>query len=185
MSTHASTGTNRWRIVGWGGAVLLLSLPFFAMQVTQEVDWTGSDFIFMGALLASVGGLFELAVRLSSQWRYRAGFGLALLGGFMVTWVNLAVGIVGSEDHPANLLFFGALLVGILGAAAARLKSAGMAPAMFATAVALVLALAIAQNGPTDEPFVPAIREILGTGLFIAMFVGSAALFRGAARHGG
>jgi hypothetical protein len=170
-----------WRFVGWGVAAALLLLPLLAMQFTPEVNWTASDFIVWGIMLGTVGGLFELAVRLSPLPSYRIGFGLALLGAFLVTWVNLAVGIVGSDNNPANQLFFLALLVGIIGAGIARLRAGGMAHAMLATAAALGIAFVVAQMGPRDVLWVPASREALGSGLFALVFIGSALLFRKAA----
>ncbi|HKP34797.1 MAG TPA: hypothetical protein VJT70_08490 [Sphingomicrobium sp.] len=170
-----------WRIIGWGGAVALLAAPFIAMRFTTEVNWTASDFIFAGVLLGVIGGGFELAVWASSNRAYRAAAALALLGTFLVIWTNLAVGIVGSENNPTNLLFFGALLVGIAGSVVGRFRAPGMTLAMVATAVSLGMAFGIAVMGPTDEPFVPHSRELIGTGVFAALFLGSAALFRKAA----
>lgn len=172
-----------WRLVGWGGAAALLLLPLLAMQFTPEVNWTASDFIVWGVMLGTVGGLFELAVRLSPLPSYRMAFGLALLGAFLVVWANLAVGIVGSESNPANQLFFLALLLGMVGAGVARLKANGMAYAMYATAASLALAFVIAEMGPRDEIWVPASREALGTAIFALVFVCSAMLFRRAAAY--
>lgn len=173
-----------WRPIGWGAAVALLALPFVAMQFTREVNWTASDFIVFGAMLLAVGVPLELVARASRNWSYRGAALLALLGGFLTVWANLAVGIVGSEENPANMLFFGALLVGIVGTIVARARAEGMSMAMLATAAALGIAFVIAVAGPTDEPFVPHWRELLGTSVFAAMFLGSAALFRSAAREG-
>ncbi len=173
----------RWRPLGWGAAAVLLALPFIAMQITKDVNWTLSDFIVFGAMLLMVGVPLELAVRMSANWSYRAGALMALTGMFLTIWANLAVGIVGSEDNPANLLFFGALLVGIAGAVIGRFRAPAMAAAATMTAISLGLAFAIAVAGPTDEPNVPHIRELIGTSLFAALFLGSALLFRKAARR--
>lgn len=171
-----------WRLVGWGGAALLLTIPFVAMQLDAPgVLWTASDFIFMGLLFAVVGGLFELAVRLSNDRSYRLAFGLALLGSFLVVWTNLAVGIVGSDDNPANLWFFGALLVGLVGAAVVRMRPKGLSWTMIAMAVSLGIAFGIAGSAPTDEPMVPHAREFIGVSLFAGLFLLAAALFRRAA----
>src|SRR6476469_5324261 len=135
VRSRGALGGLPWRAIGWGGAVVLLTLPFIAMQLQAPgVDWTLGDFIFAGVLFAIIGGLAELGVRLTPNRTYRAGFFLGLLGLFVVIWVNLAVGIVGSEQNPANNLFFGALLVGILGSAIAKLRAKGLSIAMFATA---------------------------------------------------
>jgi hypothetical protein len=176
-------GGSPWRFVGWGIAAALLLLPLIAMRFTPEVNWTAEDFIVWGIMLGTVGGLFELAVRISPLPSYRAGFGLALLGAFLVTWANLAVGIVGSENNPANQLFFAALLVGIVGAGITRLRASGMVKAMTATAAVLWIAFAIAVMGPTDEPWVRHSVELVGTSIFALLFVGSALLFHRAAAH--
>ena len=168
-----------WRIVGWGGAVALLAAPFVAMQVgSSGVNWSPSDFIFAGAMFVLVGGAFEFAVRISCDWAYRGGAALALLGTLLTVWVNLAVGIVGSEDNPANLWFFAALLVGIAGAAIARFRAGGMSMAALAAAISLWLAFAVALMSPTDEPLVSHGLEFAGTSIFALIFLGSAALFR-------
>lgn len=120
-----------WRILGWGAAALLLVLPLVA-----GAPWTASDFVFMGLLLGGVGLAFELIVRRSGSLAYRAGAALALLAAFLTVWVNGAVGMIGSEDNPYNLLFLGVLLVALAGAILARLEPAGMARAMVAAAIA-------------------------------------------------
>ena len=171
-----------WRLIGWGSAAVLLSLPFVAMKFAAPgVNWTLSDFLFAGALFAIIGGLFEFAVRTSSSGTYRLASAAALLGLFAVVWVNLAVGIVGSEDNPRNLLFFAALLVGIGGAIGAKFRADGMARAMFATAIALIFAFGLAELEPRDEPTVRPVVEAIGTSLFVMLFVGSGWLFRRAA----
>ena len=172
-----------WRIVGWGTAVVLLGAPFVAMQLHAEgVDWSPADFIVAGAIFGIIGGLLELAVwKIKSGW-YRAAVAVGLLGYLFVVWTNLAVGIVGSENNPANQLFFVALSVGIAGACVARFRAKGMAYAMFATAASLLIAFAIASLGPTDEPFVHHGVEFAGTSIFAALLLGSAWLFRRAAR---
>ncbi|MGE5561925.1 MAG: hypothetical protein ACM3ZV_01305 [Bacillota bacterium] len=180
-----SSGARRgvpWRVIGWGTAVALLATPFVAMQLHAEgVNWTGSDFIFAGAIFAIIGGLLELAVRMSKNGFYRFGVALALLGSLLVVWSNLAVGIVGSEDNPVNLLFFGALLVGIVAACIARFRAQGMPWAMVATAVSLGVAFIVATGFRTDEPNVSHWTEALGVSIFGLVFLASAGLFRRAA----
>jgi hypothetical protein len=172
-----------WRIVGWGGAIALLAAPFVAMQVgSAGVNWTAADFIVAAAIFALIGGTFELVVRASGNWAYRGGAALALLGILLTVWANLAVGIVGSERNPANLWFFGALFVGVVGTCIAHFRPAGTSVAMLATAISLWLAFAVASMSPTDEPFVNRGVEFAGTSIFALLFLGSAALFRKASR---
>ena len=183
-AVRSGSRANAWRIIGWGTAVALLAAPFIAMQLHAEgVDWSPGDFIFAGLLFAIIGGLLELAVwRIKSGW-YRAAVAVALLANLLVIWVNLAVGIVGSEHNSANQLFFLALLIGIAGACVARFRAAGMAAAMLAAGIALMTALAIASMGATDEPYVNHAFEVIGTSIFAALFAASAWLFRRAAKQ--
>ena len=172
-----------WRVIGWGGAALLLALPFVAMQFQATgVDWSPTDFAVFGLMLLMFGIPLDLAARANEGWSYRGGAALGLLGMFLTVWANLAVGIVGSEDNPANMLFFGALLVGVVGSVVARGRAKGLALAMFLTAASLGVAFVVASAGPTDEPMVKHSTETLGTAIFAGLFLGSAALFRKAAR---
>lgn len=125
-----------WRMFGWGFAALLLLLPLVAMQFTDEVDWTVGDFIFAALLIGSVGLAYELTVRVSRSWPFRAGIGLALVASFLTVWVNGAVGMIGSEENPYNLLFLGVILLALIGGVVAGFRARGMALAMAAAAVA-------------------------------------------------
>lgn len=112
---------NGWRIAGWGSLLALLLLPALAMQVTGEVDWTASDFVFAAILLGFVGFVVEAAVRFARPGAPRIGY---ILGGFMVfftCWVNAAVGIIGDEDS-VNVFFFLMVMVAMLAGALARFQ---------------------------------------------------------------
>ncbi len=123
---------NRWRILGWGTALALLLTPLVAMQFTREVQWTGSDFVFAALMFATVGGLLELAVRMTRNSFYRAGAAFAVLSAFLLVWANGAIGLIGNGDHPVNTVFMGVPLIALAGSALARFKARGMAQAMFA-----------------------------------------------------
>jgi hypothetical protein len=143
MAGRARPGT-RWRIAAWSLAAVVLLLPLLAMQVTDEVAWTPADFAVAGALIGGVGIAFELAVRRSASRAFRAAAGLALATGFVLVWLTLAVGLLGSEDDPANLMQGAVLAVAIAGALIARFRPAGLARAMTATALAQVVAAVVA-----------------------------------------
>lgn len=185
MASNAGGGRGSlpWRTIGWGGAVTLLLLPFAAMQLDgMGVNWSLADFIVFGVMLGSVGGAFELAVRASGSVAYHGGAALALAATFLVVWANLAVGIIGSEHNPWNQLFFAALLIGLVGACVARFRAKGLSAAMVVTAAALMIAFGVAMLSRPEEPDVHPIVELAGTTVFALLFVGSAALFRRAAR---
>ena len=169
---------NRWRPVIWGGAAFLLSLPLLAMQFfpASGVNWTLADFVVMGAMLSIACGAYELVAWLSGNTAYRAAAGVAILAGFLTVWVNLAVGMVGSEDNPYNLLFAGVLAIGLLGALFARLEARGMVRAMYATAFAQALVAAVALVAGWDP------RGAVFSTFFAVPWLVSAALFGKAAR---
>lgn len=179
-------GRNRLRPLIWGLAALLLLLPAVAMRFTTEVDWTTSDFVVMGALLTIACGLYELAAWLSGNAAYRGAFGIAVVTGFLTVWVNLAVGMFGSEDGALNLMFGGVLLVAAVGALLANFRAHGMARAMTATAVAQLLAaatgLVVGLTVGTDEQEGPGVAyEAFLTACFALPWLASAQLFRRAA----
>ena len=174
--------TNRWRMAGWGLAGLLLLLPLVAMQFGDEVNWTGSDFVFAATMFAVVGGAFELVVRHSDSPAYRAGGAAALLGAFLLVWINGAVGIIASENNDANLWFAAVILVAIAGAILARFRPAGLSKAMVAAAAvqAGIAMIALATDaGAGEHPMWRA--QLTGvTAMFLCIWLAAAWLFRAA-----
>ena len=174
---------SRWRMALWGTAAFLLLLPLVAMQFTDEVNWSETDFIVMGAMLLAACGTYELAARAWGNTAYRAAVGVAIASAFFLIWMNLAVGIIGTENNPANLMYGGVLAVGIIGAIIARFQPHGMERALIATALAQALVAVIALVAGKHQAPISSVFEILGlNGLFVALFIGSACLFRHAAR---
>lgn len=88
--------------------------------------WSLGDSLLLGVLVA-------LAV--AAVWWWLAGadrFRRAGLIGFVVAglvplWVNGAVGIMGDEDNPANLMFVMVSVFGAIGAALVKFRAAGLA----------------------------------------------------------
>ena len=162
----------------------ILLLLLLVMQITDQMVWDLADFAFAGALLFGTGLTYQLVARKGGNIAYRFAVGAALAAAFILVWVNLAVGLIGSEDEPANLMYFGVLAVGIMGALIARFQPRGMARALFVTALAQALVVVIALIAGKHRDEVSPLFEILAlNGFFIAMFVGSALLFRHAARE--
>ena len=172
-------------MAGWGAGAALVLLPLVAMQLTDEVAWGAEDVAFAAALVLGIGIAYELAARPTRSPAYRGATGVALATAFVLVWANAAVGFVGSEDNPANLLFYGVLATGAAGAAIARFRPGGMARALRATAVAQVLAGAIALVAWPGAPGSGAGEVLALTGLFAALWLVSAWLFGRAVREQG
>ncbi len=124
----------------------------------------------------------EIAVK-DYKMAYRSAVGVALAAALILVWLSLGVGIIGADGDPANLMYFGVLAVGIIGALIARFQPRGMTRALFATALAQALVAVIVLIFGLGLPWSPPV-EILGlNGFFVSLFVGSALLFRYAARE--
>ena len=164
----ATHRVNPWRLLGWGAAGFILLLPLIF-----RAPWTASDYVVMGVLLGSVGLGLELAFRASRNAAYRVGAALAVVTAFLLVWVNGAVGMIGSEDNPLNLMFAGVLAIALFGALRGRFRSAGMALAMLAAALTQFVAGLAGLS--TD------MRGGMLAALFAGLWLLSAALFRKAA----
>ncbi|MDQ2651433.1 MAG: hypothetical protein M3Z20_00175, partial [Chloroflexota bacterium] len=147
------------------------------MQFTDEVQWGPGDFLVMGALLFGTGLAFEWVLRRPGSGLLRIAAGLGLCSTLLMTWANLAVGLVGGEDNPANAALLVVPVVGLAGSVLARLRPRGMALtlAMMAGVHATITALALAsgwkplRQGPEDV-WAP-------NALFILLYLASAVLF--------
>lgn len=114
----------------------------------------------------------------SARNAYRLGLAVALGTALFLVWGVGALGIIGAGGRP-DLMYLGALAVGVVGALLARFRSSGMAWALAATALALLVVAGIALvAGLHREPGASAV-EILGiSGMYAALFGLSAWLFR-------
>ncbi len=167
------------RLIGWTVVGGLLIAPAIAMRFTDQVQWTISDFVFAGIVLIGAGGIAELAVRASGAWSYRFGAGLAVLASALLLWFNGAVGIIGSEDHPANILYLGVIIAAFVGAVASRFRAAGLALAMASAAALQVIIGVVAVwrgwgEGSENWPRPVIVLSIV----FGLLWLASAALFR-------
>jgi hypothetical protein len=167
--------------------VFLLLIPLVAMQFTDEVDWNLFDFVVAGALLFGSGLTYELIARKGGNTAYRAAVGVAVATALLLVWINLAVGIIGSENNPVNALYFLVVFIGIIGVGIARFRPRGMAWTLFATAIAQLLVPVIAlfigksQARALQDP--PGFVGVLALNAFFAMlFVVSGLLFRHSAQ---
>jgi hypothetical protein len=159
----------------WGGAALLFLAPLAAMQFTKEVVWGPLDFAVFGTMLLVACGAYELVSRRAVGLWHRAAMGLAIATAFLLVWANLAVGFIGDESDPANLMYGGVLALGVIGAVVTRLRARGMAVVLVAMALAQALAALVAQLAGWDQVWAP-------TAVFVALWLASACLSLRAAR---
>ena len=166
-----------WAVV----VALILMIPLVAMKFTEEVNWDLFDFVVAGGLLLGVGLAYELMARRSEKTVYRVAFSIGLAGALLLFWVNGAVGIIGNEGQPANLLYGAVFAVGLIGSLMARFKPRGMARTLFSAALVqmLVPVIALIIWPPPVTSWAPSVFGVFVlSGFFAMLFVVSALLFR-------
>jgi hypothetical protein len=167
----------RLRIAIWGGAALLMLAAAVAARLSDEMQWSRTDFILAGAMLLGGCGIFELLIRRTASPAYRAGALAGLAAAFLTFLAAGSVGLIGSDDEPANAVYLGVIALAAAGAAVARLRARGMGRAMAAAAAGNLLA-GVAGSIVGGDPRGAA----LATALFTPMWLLSAWLFAKAAR---
>ncbi len=161
---------------------LISLIPLIAMIAGDEVVWSLIDFVIAGILLSGAGISFVLLTHKAGSRTYSIATGIAVGTALLMMWANLAVGIIGSEDNPANIMYLWVIGVGVVGAVIAQFKPKGMSYALLAAALTQVIVVVIAYiegNGNTFSEF----RELITVnGFFIALWIISSSLFRQAAK---
>ena len=178
----------RKRLGGWVLFVLCALLaPFISMQFTNEINWDLTDFLVMGSLLSAIGIGYEFIVRKSKETTYRMAYAVGVVGAFLLFWVNGAVGIIGSENQEANLLYGAVWIVGFVGTLIARFKAKGMATTLLIAAVVqmLVPTVALIIWPPSQISWSPSVLGVfLLSSFFAFLFLLSSMLFKRSADAG-
>jgi hypothetical protein len=112
---------------------------------------------------------------------YRCALAVAIGAAVLLVWLSLGVGVIGADGDPANLMYFGVLAIGIVGAVVSRLEPRAMGRSLRAMALAQALVMAIALGAGLGLPFSGPAEIVLLNAFFIASFAASAWLFRRAA----
>ncbi|MHC1764562.1 MAG: hypothetical protein AB9869_09670 [Verrucomicrobiia bacterium] len=164
---------------------LILLIPLLGNHFVDGWNWPPGAFVVLGTLLFAIGFTYEVVTRNRDAIAYRAAVGVAFATAFLLAWGNL---VQWADVNPDAVMYFGVPIVGIIGAAVARLRANGMARALFATALAQALVLAVAltmlitRNPEVTTWSPPELRGFAGNAVFFMLFLGSALLFRKAGR---
>ena len=158
--------------------LLLLSVPLIAMQFTAEVNWSFGDFLLAALLLMTTGVLLTRASLAVADLRIKIATGLTLLSVLTLIWINLAVGLIGSEGTWQNMLFFLIPVILLMGAFRSSLNPVGMvytllAMALFQALVILLLAFIL----PSTDLLLP---ELILCSIFILIWLLAARLYQSA-----
>ncbi len=162
-------------------------IPLLAMQFDSsgEVNWSVFDFMFMGLLLSACQLAYVLMSSRFKSLAYKSALAMAILVIFLLVWVNAAVGIIGNENNPANLMYLGVILLGIAGAWVSRLQAKGMALTLLFCCLAMVLVGILTWYLSSGVQRSDLLRDILFlSGFFCALMLVAAGLFLAAAQQG-
>lgn len=167
-------GKTMLRVALWALAALMV--PIVASRLVPGWNWPAGAFVFVYVLFFGTGMAYALIARRMSAWAYKAAVGVALAAGFVLGWSTMVH--MSETENPVNLVYFGVLAVGAIGAGVARLKARGMARAAYAMAAALAVAYVITQVLVADTPAGPVWNIGVIHGGFVLLFVGVGLLFR-------
>jgi hypothetical protein len=163
-------------------ALGLLMAPLVASRVVEGWNWGPGAFVFTYVLFFGTGMAYALIARKMNAWAYKAAVGLALVAGFVLGWATMVH--MSETENPVNLVYFGVLAVGAVGAGLARLEARGMARALYAMAAALAVAWVITQVLLSDTPAGPVWNIGVMHGGFVLLFAAAGLLFRHASLEG-
>ncbi|MDO8668932.1 MAG: hypothetical protein Q7K65_01425 [Candidatus Buchananbacteria bacterium] len=168
------------RSILWVVIAAFIFIVFLSMLFTDEVSL--GEAVAYGIILLAAGGFCELWQWLKTRTKvYRIAFVVGLAGALLLGWANGAVGIIGSENNPANLMYGAVFAVGLIGSTMARFKPRGMAHTLYAAALVQILIPAVALFiWPAKASWGEAgvIGVFIVNSFFALLFVVSALLFR-------
>ncbi|HYJ51593.1 MAG TPA: hypothetical protein VEW04_00310 [Allosphingosinicella sp.] len=121
--------------------------------------------------------MIEPSKRTSRGRAYRWGVAVALVTSFLILWTTVV------RDDGNGIGFFMVIMAAAVGAASAWFRPAGMARTMLGVAIMQVLlGIAIATAPSTASTPDGVLRILVASGVFMALWLLSAALFRAAAK---
>ncbi len=159
----------------------LLLIPLTGQLTVDGWNWKWNDFLMAWVVFTITTAFLRfLVTRPMANFSYKAGAGLAVITGFLITWITMAVQIIG-DDNPGNGLYLLTILGGFIGVGVSRFQPARLAWVAFSMAASLLLIPIVAILAwPTDFNLGYPKAQMLSAG-FAAMFIASGLLFRHAA----
>ncbi len=78
------------------GSGALLLVPFIGSQFSQEVHWSGFDYIVAAILLGGTSFVLDFVLAKAKNKQSRWAWGILVLLALALVWAELAVGVFGS-----------------------------------------------------------------------------------------
>ena len=157
-------------------ALLILLVLLITIQSTDEVAW--GIFVFAFTVLFGASFAYESIIKKSAPTIYKAAIAIAIVTILILFWINGAVGIIGSEDNPANLMYLGVIIIVIIGSLISQFKPRRMALTLSLAALVQILVPIIALIIWRPKVDLGVLGIFILNGFFVAMFIISASLFK-------
>ena len=87
--------TTRLKTLLIGSGALLL-VPFIGSQFSQEVNWSGFDYIVAAILLGGTSFVLDFVLTKAKNKQSRWAWGIVVVLALALVWAELAVGVFGS-----------------------------------------------------------------------------------------
>lgn len=118
--------------------IISIIIVFLIKLITNKIQW--NETIVYSIILVLIPSIYELWQWLKIQNKfYRIAFCIWIFWAFLIIWINGAVGIIGSEDNPANLMYAAVLITWLIGSILSLLKPRGMAYTLFTVSIIQIL----------------------------------------------
>jgi len=78
------------------GSGALLLVPFIGSQFSQEVHWSGFDYIVAAILLGGTSFVLDFVLIKAKNKQSRWAWGIAVVLVLLLIWIEIAVGVFGT-----------------------------------------------------------------------------------------
>jgi NhaP-type Na+/H+ or K+/H+ antiporter len=78
------------------GSEAILLVPFIGSQFSQEVHWSGFDYVVAAVLLGGTCFVLDFVLTKAKNKQSRWAWGIVVVLALALVWVELAVGVFGS-----------------------------------------------------------------------------------------
>ena len=78
------------------GSGVLLLIPFIASQFSDEVNWSGFDYLIMAILFGTTSVALDFVLTKAKNKQSRWAWGIAVVLVLFLVWVEIAVGVFGT-----------------------------------------------------------------------------------------
>jgi len=168
--------------------ILILAAAFFWPWIAVALgDGNFSDpatITSLGMLSTIIIGSFIVYKETRVQnIAYRLGAALTLATAFLLNWAIPAVGVLGRDGDPADLMYTGVIAVGLTLAVTGRFQPHIMFRALAAMSIAQMAVAGIALiAGMHNSPISSVSKILVLNGFFAVLWIGAGLLFAYAAK---